>query len=228
MKKIKSGYLSGGTLIVANLIPLGGVLFFGWEPVSVFVFYIFETILVGLFTVLKMLTVYFTNRDVAIRREPDIDTASASGFVLIPFFLFHYFFFVFIQTGIFFALTGFVIRDFKSPFHLFNNLMHFISAETSIALAGLVMSQAISYAMDFMLSGDFKTTSLAQLMSQPYSRIFIQQFAVILGGFVFILFNLFFPEILFLVFIVIFSLVKIYFDFYYPKMMEGGVSFRNN
>ncbi|MBT7228323.1 hypothetical protein HN859_02330, partial [Candidatus Parcubacteria bacterium] len=54
-KKINS--LSVSTLIIANLFPLGGVLFFGMDIVSVILLYWFESIVIGFFNVLKMIKI---------------------------------------------------------------------------------------------------------------------------------------------------------------------------
>jgi len=32
-------------------------LFYGWDPIVVFVFYIFETVIIGIFNIIKMLSV---------------------------------------------------------------------------------------------------------------------------------------------------------------------------
>ena len=41
-------------LIVANLLPVYGVWAWGWSPISVFVVYVMETLIVGLLTILKL------------------------------------------------------------------------------------------------------------------------------------------------------------------------------
>ena len=51
-KKLTQGDWS---LIIANLIPVIGVWFFNWSAKEVFLVYCLETIIIGLFTLLKLL-----------------------------------------------------------------------------------------------------------------------------------------------------------------------------
>jgi hypothetical protein len=61
---------------------------------------------------------------------------------------------------------------------------------------------------DFILSGEYKTISLSILMFQPYMRIFVQQFTVIIGS-IFLAFGAG------KIFILIFTLVMIVFEVYF-------------
>lgn len=206
------------TLIAANLVPLVGVLFFGWEPLFIFIIYLLESIIMGFFNVVKMVTVYVSNREVAVRKVPG--QTGVSGWGLIPFFIVHYFFFIFVQCGLFFGFAGIASDKFSDPFRVVHNLMQFINPETGIALGGILLSHAVSYAMDFMLTGEFATTSLAQLMFRPYKRIFVQQFVVLLGGFAFMMLGLFLPKAGLFAFVVLFSAVKIFFDLKFQKLVD--------
>ena len=44
-------------LIVANLVPVFGVWFLGWNAIEAFIVYAMETLIVGMLTLLKMLVV---------------------------------------------------------------------------------------------------------------------------------------------------------------------------
>src|SRR5947207_8973953 len=48
---------SGLALIAANLVPLGGVLFFGWDLASVIILYWAESAVIGFYTALKIAVV---------------------------------------------------------------------------------------------------------------------------------------------------------------------------
>ena len=71
-----------------------------------------------------------------------------------------------------------------------------------------------------MLSGEFATTSLSQLMFRPYKRIVVQQFVVLLGAFAFMVLGLFLPKAGLFVFVAIFSAVKIFFDLKFQKLVD--------
>lgn len=211
-------------LILANLVPLVGVIFLDWEPLAVFVIYILESVIAGIFNVIKMLTVYVSNREVALRKQPG--DSGISGFALIPFFMFHYFFFVFVQCILFFAYSG-IGKDTFGPLRLIENFKPYVYGESGWAVGGIALSYAVSYSMDFMLNGEFRNTSISQLFFRPYKRIFVQQFVVLLGGWIFILFSSFLPKTGLVIFVALFTAIKIWFDLYFEKKVrEAGADMR--
>lgn len=177
---------SNTVLILANLVPLVGVLFLGWDGKGIIVIYIIETIMIGLINALKMLTVYFIN---GTKNEPANIGGNITGLVVIPFFLFHYNFFIFVQSVLFFAFSsmwepmgkGVALFDLISQFSLY------INQETAWALGSLLFANLTYFVNDFILNDKYKTQTIAGLMFAPYKRIFLQQFLVILGGFIFML-----------------------------------------
>ncbi|MFM6926505.1 MAG: DUF6498-containing protein, partial [Ferruginibacter sp.] len=94
-------------LILVNLIPLYCVWFEGWNASEVFLVYCLETVIIGLVNVLKMasVTLFVKQRDVW---ENGGSTSMQSGWFFIFFFIIHYGFFVFIQTQIFFSVSGLI------------------------------------------------------------------------------------------------------------------------
>ena len=72
-------------------------------------------------------------------------------------------------------------------------------------LGVFIVSYGFRMTTDFILSGDYKTSSLGYLMFQPYGRIFIQQVTVILG-------SMFLSFGAGKIFILIFALIKIFFE----------------
>src|SRR6185503_18903455 len=92
-------------LVIANLIPLYGVWFEGWDPKQMFLVYCLETIIIGGFNVLKMIIV-------TLDRKKDVwEGAGGSKFMVrgwffILFFICHYGLFVFVQTAIFAGVSG--------------------------------------------------------------------------------------------------------------------------
>lgn len=178
---------SNTVLILANLVPLIGVLFLGWDGKGIIVIYILETIMIGLINALKMLTVYFIN---GTKKEPAPSAGdNISGFALIPFFLFHYNFFVFVQSVLFFAFSSMWEPMGKGiePFNLVGQFSLYINQETAWALGSLLIANLTYFVNDFVLNDKYKTQTISGLMFAPYKRIFLQQFLVILGGFIFML-----------------------------------------
>lgn len=187
---MKAGKATSNTfLILANLVPLIGVLFLGWDGKGIIVVYILETVLIGLLNALKMLVVYFVN---GIKNEPEKTRnvpSDVTGFAVIPFFLFHYNFFIFVQSVLFFAFSSMwePMGKGPEPFNVLANFALYINKETFWALGSLTIANFTFFINDFIVPGKYQTQSLYGLMFAPYKRIFLQQFLVILGGFIFIL-----------------------------------------
>ena len=72
-------------------------------------------------------------------------------------------------------------------------------------LGVFIVSYGIRLATDFILTGDYKTSSLGYLMFQPYGRIFIQQVTVIVG-------SMFLSFGAGKIFIFLFAFIKIFFE----------------
>src|SRR5438552_16780075 len=73
-------------LVAANLVPLAGVLFFGWSVFATLLLFWVEDVIVGVFNILRMLTA-----------APDNPLAWVSKVFMIPFFTFHYCVFVIVH-----------------------------------------------------------------------------------------------------------------------------------
>ena len=173
------------TLILANLVPLIGVLFLGWDGKAVFVIYILETVIIGVLNVLKMISVAVLN---GTGKEKVTPGENIIGWGLIPFFIFHYYFFIFVQSVLYFAFSSiWQPAGGPEPVNVFANFAPYLKGETRLALISLTIANVMYVIENFILSGQYKEAALGQLMFQPYKRIFLQQFVVIFGGFIFML-----------------------------------------
>lgn len=174
-------------LVLANIVPLLGVLFWGWDAKGVFVVYILETVLIGALNVLKMLVVYILN---GTRNEPPPSPGdNVGGFFIIPFFIFHYYFFVFVQSVLYFAFSSIGDHSIREPYMLIRNFSPYLIGETKYAMLSLLAANLTYFIDGFVLSGQYKKETLSGLMFQPYKRIFLQQAVVILGGFISMMFG---------------------------------------
>lgn len=163
-------------LIVWNLFPLFGVLALGWKPESVFICYALETIIVGVFNVFKLITVY------RFGQPPSASETGVTGLAIIPFFLVHYYLFVAVQLSIFFAgSTGTF-----GPLGVVEHIVQYLGQNSFNASLGVyVLNSAVLFVTDFLLPGKYTARSMNEQMFEPYPRIVIQQFVVLLGGFIF-------------------------------------------
>jgi Family of unknown function (DUF6498) len=153
-----------------------------------------------LFNIIKMLIV------TQIKKKDVWDEKTGtemSGYFFIFFFIIHYGFFVAIQMMFFLGSSN--LADVNNPFTAITMLPSLMDGYTKALLWGFVGIYTLRMMIDFIFSGEFRTVSLGRLMFSPYMRIFVQQFVVIVGGFV-----LRFGAGK--IFMIIFVLVKIFFE----------------
>ncbi len=192
-------------LIAANLLPVVGVWFFGWNPKEVFIVYCLETIIIGFYNLVKMAFITAVKKT-DIWQNNGTQTR-VSGLFFMLFFLVHYGMFVVIQMGLFFGVSG-IGDEYKIGFFsFFYKWPQLITHNAIIMLAVFFISYGYKTVTEFIIRGLYKTTPLGLQMFQPYMRIFIQQFAVILGS-MFLVFGAG------KIFILIFALIKIAFEAY--------------
>ena len=168
-------------LLLANLLPLFGVLWFGWDVGSIVVLYWAENLIVGAFTVLKMLT-----------------AGGLHALLRIAFFCLHYGGFCAIHGLFVLKLTGFAhIEQAGSAASTWPGPL--VIVEKFIALAqqilaaapeqflwaslALLISHGASFLLLFMGQQEFRHTTVNKLMTAPYKRIALLHMAVIAGGF---------------------------------------------
>ena len=200
-KKLTQGDWS---LIIANLIPVMGVWFLNWSAKEVFVVYCLETIIIGFFTLLKLLITGLVRKKDVWQTQGASVTKQPFWFFML-FFLVHYGMFVAIQMGLFFAVSGIGDENGITFFNFFSKWPSLLTNEAYIMLGVFIISYGFRLTSDYILTGDYKTSSLGYLMFQPYGRIFVQQVTVILG-------SMFLSFGAGKTFILIFALIKIFFE----------------
>jgi Family of unknown function (DUF6498) len=198
-KLSRSDYL----IIAANLLPVLGVIIWDWSPVEVFMVYALETVVAGLFTLLKMGIVTVVRK--TDEWHNDGKTTRQPGIVFMLFFLVHYGMFVAIQTGLFVGVSGIGSKFHTGFFDFFIHWPRYLGPDAWYMLAGFVISYGFSLVWNFLRTGQYRTIPMMQLMFQPYGRIFIQQITVILG-------SMFLSFGAGKIFILIFAIVKIFFE----------------
>ena len=158
-------------LVGANLVPLAGVLFFGWSVFATLLLFWLENVIVGVFNVLRMLVA-----------QPHSGVMWVAKLFMIPFFTFHYGMFVTVH-GVF-VLTlfggGFAGRGFPTP----TTYVHAVqSAGIAPAAWGLVLSHAVSFAFNYIGTGQYKSALVPALMFRPYGRVMVLHVVILGGGF---------------------------------------------
>jgi hypothetical protein len=166
-------------LILANLTPLVGVLFFDWSVWTILVVYWLENGVVGVFNVLKMRRAaapYIPGRvPITFNGQPAGEASKAS---LIGFFILHY--------GIFWTVHGVFVLAFASG--ALSIATGPSAAAPSVwtiplALIALFVSHGMAYRLDYLGRGEYLRTSAATQMFAPYGRLLILHITIIVGAF---------------------------------------------
>ncbi len=152
-------------LILANLIPLFGVLFLGWNIGQIILLYWLESGIVGFYNILKMLLAPYRQYI-----QPK--------FILIPFFIVHY--------GGFMAGHLLFILFFLQDPNVSGNLLSLTTplnylANLKLAFISFFISHGISFVTNYLYGEERKNAGVDQLMAQPYRRIVIMHITIILG-----------------------------------------------
>jgi len=102
------------------LFTLGGLFFGHWNPLLVVMAYFFETIIIGITHIVKMIAVwkYGKAHQLSVKMDPH-DNMNHLG--SIPFFIMHYFFFVGIQSVFVFLFFRKRVNGIVEPFHILEN-----------------------------------------------------------------------------------------------------------
>jgi hypothetical protein len=159
-------------LLLANLIPVLGVLVLGWEVFPLLLLFWFENVILGALNVLKMLLA-----------SPANPINWAAKIFIIPFFCVHYGMFTFVH-GVF--VVGLFGGAFK-PGARFPTAETFWQAaqenHLGWAILGLSVSHAVSFATNYLGRAEYRQASLPMLMQQPYGRIVVLHLTILGGGF---------------------------------------------
>jgi len=150
-------------LLIANLIPVAGSVFLGWNLGDVMVLYWAESAIIGFFNVCKIAVI---SRWMTLLVGPFF-VGHFGGFMAIHF-LFLYTIFVEPESGM---VSG---NDLANVTQLFVALWP--------ALAALFISHAFSFYKNFLGRHEYRGRTLNQQMTEPYSRIIFMHVVLIFGG----------------------------------------------
>ena len=151
---------SAAALILANAVPIFGVLFLGWDAASILVLYWLESIVIGLLNIFKILTAGGLNK-------------VGANLFLAAFFTVHYGLFSF-GHGMFLAQTfgaQSIIEGLRGGGPLLWTAISF------------VISHLISMLVNYYGKGEYLSAQAKDVMKLPYSRVLVMHITIIIGGF---------------------------------------------
>lgn len=153
-------------LVLANLLPLAGVLLLGWDLAAVMVLYWAESAVIGFYTILKMCVV-----------------GKLAAVFSVPFFIGHFgafmaahFAFVyvlFVRAG---AATLPDVGAYAELRAIFLPLWP--------ALVALLVSHGVSFFLNFIGDREYVGNSMTALSAAPYKRVIVMHITVIAGGWI--------------------------------------------
>lgn len=132
------------------------------SPIAILFAYFLETIIIGIFNVLKMLWSILYGK------------SKKSDFGLIFFFIVHYGFFVAIQSIFGFALFGIESNEtIKEPFHLIENYGAILNLEDiKYALPAISFTHLGKFIADYIGNKKYEIFTAKEIMFKPYVRFF--------------------------------------------------------
>ncbi len=151
-------------LLAANVVPMVGVLFFGWNIADVLLLYWGESVVIGFYTLLKL--------GVVVRK-----------WILLqgPFFVLHFGFIMLWFLGVILMIAHEVVRidagrylpqDFAA-----------IAWSHAPALVAFLFSHGVSFHVNFLGRREYIGRETRDLMFEPYRRVGPMLIMVILAGF---------------------------------------------
>ena len=191
-------------IILWNITPFLGVIFLHWAPLSVFVYYSLETIVIGIFNIFRLIAVYYYGRQEDAENNP-----GNMGILAIPAFAFAYGLAAWVQLISFMSIAGLIEVNGN------NNLVQafdlILDQQGRYILFGLfVVSNAYAFVNDFILPGEYAKRNMTEQMAEPFIRVIASQAAVLVGAALFVMFGN-------LGLLVCFAVIKTFFDLYLRK-----------
>jgi hypothetical protein len=177
-------------LLVANAIPVLGVLFFGWSLLMLLILYWLENGIVGFWSVGKIAFAAAPEGE-GPDGLPAPQTTSHSVFVVM-FFCFHYGGF-WIMHGlaivVIIAIAGLAnlfrtlaVNDAAPLSSLVSSLGTIEVGPLLFAAAVMFVSHGVSFVWNYILGGEYLKTTPDKQMLAPYGRVVVLHLTVLLGG----------------------------------------------
>ncbi|MFK8028184.1 MAG: DUF6498-containing protein [Gammaproteobacteria bacterium] len=150
-------------LIIGNLVPIVGVLFFEWQLFWLVLLFWLENLVIGVFNIFKMLT-----------------CAGSESFTqrifMTIFFSVHYGMFCFGHGTFVVDLFGGELDSIPAALALI------VENGLQLALIALVISHGFSFVQNFLIRGESKQSSISEVMFSPYKRIIVLHVFIIFGA----------------------------------------------
>jgi len=179
------------SLLVANFIPILGVLFFSWETFPILLVFWTENLIVFVFTVVKIVSLPAKKPSEVLQK-----------FAHVPYLC--------LSFGIFTVLHGLAIFGIYSFYYqvdfpdIGTMTGLFVRYQLVWASVAFFISHGISYVTNYLKKREYNKMTFDHLVYEPFLRLFAMQFIVLLGGFIIVGFGSIFslvPLVLFKIYL---------------------------
>ncbi len=185
----RKGFISVLFIVVANSIPIIGVVISGWNPYTLLLIYWGESLIIGIFNLLKM----FISGLIDNGKFSMSDFNKTAG--LCAFFIVHYGMFMLVHgifivifmflslaknaksaggsTAFLSAFSGFIPKNFTPT--------DILESEFS-AIIALILSHFVSFYLYFIRTREYNYIKPENYMMRPYKRIVVMHLTIIFGA----------------------------------------------
>jgi hypothetical protein len=172
-------------IIALNLLPVAGVLWWGWTAFSVFYLFWLETLIVAFFNTLKIIMCRGDEYDLKIEKSNapfatlHVNYAShlkkAFGYLFVRIFIFcFYLLFIVVFIGVISASKDDTLTNAQIGL--------FLNKSFNYALLGFFIAQALDFVFEFILNDEYRHTHASDFASIFDGRQLVVHVAVVLGG----------------------------------------------
>ena len=166
--------------VAVNLIPVLGVLFWGWNAAALMVLYWLENVVIGVFNVARMAACGAAHGRVGI----------VSSLFLIPFFAVHYGMFCLVHGVFVFTFFGGGLAHLQTLSTLDGpgDLGRLIGAVLALqpglktGLWAIIVWQGVQFGVFFLAAGAYRKIDPASQMFAPYGRIVVLHITIMAAG----------------------------------------------
>ena len=156
-------FLSAIFLVAANLVPVVGVLLFDWNVADLMVLFWAENVVIGVYALLKMAAI----SRLGVIVEGPLFLGHYGAFMTIHFMLVYYMF---------------VRRNGAGPEPLASTALAALFVPLWPALLAMVVSHGVSFFYNFLGRREYVGRTMGQQMAEPYQRMVLMHFTIIIGA----------------------------------------------
>ncbi len=153
------------SIIIANLFPILGVVYFGWNLFTLLILYLLENVVIGFFTILKM--VKAERPSISLVTKGGLIKGSSKRRAIFQFTLFY--------LGLT-AIHGLIV------FNIFGNEL-VSGVSVGLLLLGLFASHGISFLTNYIARKEYQKTYPDKISGVIFIRVILMHVFVLWGAF---------------------------------------------